>query len=74
VCRGCFSFVQGSVVPFLMDVRQCVKQTTRVSFQPLSEGPIEWNSVQRPPEVLAWDLLFFLTLRRTLREYISCDI
>jgi hypothetical protein len=40
-------------------VKQCVKQTSKVSSPPVVEGLIEGGTVQRPPEALWRSRIFF---------------
>ena len=45
--------------PMLQDYKQCVKQSSRGSCQPIVEGLMEGGTVQRPPEALRRSRFFF---------------
>ena len=54
--------------------KQCVKQSFRVSYQPLNLGGVEGGSAQRPPEALRRSRNFFFSYLVAISFPIEFDV
>ena len=63
-----------ALVDDILDQDQCVKQSFRVSYQPLNLGGVEGGSAQRPPEALRRSRNFFFSYLVAISFPIEFDV